>query len=95
MKVTAHEIAQMVADKPDGHRIPCHNCIMCDYPCGYIVHPNGIVYDHGCDCTKRYLTSDRTFDDIADWVNMQSREDIALRIIADIKGEAHQPQAAE
>jgi len=44
------------------NKIPIHNCSMCGYECGYVLHGEEILYDTGCDCTGRYIVEKRNFD---------------------------------
>jgi len=54
---------------------PVHNCSMCDYECGYIFNFNGheVVYDSGCDCTRRYVKEARTWGNIAEQYNLNMK----------------------
>lgn len=86
MQITAEQVAAAVKDK-GYHRVHVHNCSMCDYPCGYIFDGGDVRYDSGCDCTGRYQVHRRSYEDVADWVNMQSSPEWREKIWKQIQGE--------
>jgi len=51
---------------------PIHNCSMCDYECGYIFsfNPHDVVYDAGCDCTRRREILLRDWSNVAEQYNL-------------------------
>lgn len=86
MKVTGQEVADALTARGNC-RIPCHNCSICNYPCGYLYQDGLLWYDHGCDCTRNGYTRSQSFvEDLADWVNMQSNPKAAERIWLSITG---------
>ncbi len=56
----------------------CHECGLCGYMCRWIFGENHeiVVFDHGCDCTRRYIHSTRTWDDVANNYNIQTSDEI-------------------
>lgn len=53
-----------------------HDCSMCGYPCGYLIHNGEVSYDNGCNCTGSENINPRTWEDIAGQYNMQSSPNI-------------------
>jgi hypothetical protein len=54
---------------------PVHRCSICNYQCGYMFFAYDgfdVVYDRGCDCTRRYEKVGRSWDAVAESYNMQS-----------------------
>ncbi len=52
-----------------------HDCSICDYECGYLFNYQGfeVVYDSGCDCTRRYVKQERCWDNVAEQYNCNIR----------------------
>ena len=72
-KITSKELqAAMVAANITS--VFHHSCGICDYPTSYIREGENIYFDSGCGCTSRSHLSLRTWDSVADWVNMQNEE---------------------
>lgn len=86
MKVTAEEV-KTALKKAGVTKLDCHECSLCGYPCGYLIEGEHVGYDHGCNCTSYRDVSQSSYGAIAEWVNMQSREDIAQGIWKRINGE--------
>jgi hypothetical protein len=59
-----------------------HNCSMCGYMTRYFVEGEDLFFDAGCDCTRRQVCSRRSWQDAADWINLQTRDEIKQRISA-------------
>jgi hypothetical protein len=59
-------------------KVDSHNCSICGYTVGYQFSPNyeEVKFDHGCDCTGRYIKSPRTWQYVADDYNRQSSEKV-------------------
>jgi len=56
-----------------------HDCSICGYGCGYIFFNEGwpeVVYDSGCDCTRRYIKEKSTWDSVSTYYNMQRNENV-------------------
>jgi hypothetical protein len=55
------------------HHWPIHNCSLCRYECGYMFNFRDceVVYDHGCDCVSMHRKSVRSWDNVAEYYNMQ------------------------
>ena len=64
------------------HHWPVHDCSMCRYECGYLFDYQGheVVYDHGCDCTRRYEKSLLNWDSVAEQYNMQTNPDVIKKM---------------
>lgn len=60
-----------------------HDCSICGYTVGYLFEDDHerVLFDHGCDCTGRYVLSDRTWEDVAHKYNIQV--DSRVRAIMD------------
>ena len=80
MNITAQQVQDEAIKIGEPYRVHVHCCSMCGYPCGYNVTATGVSFDAGCDCTRRSEIRESSFQDIASWINMQSREDIAEKI---------------
>ena len=60
-----------------------HTCSLCGYMTRYIVHNTRLYFDAGCDCpTGRSEPRFCEWQDAADWINMQSKPEIASKIAA-------------
>ena len=64
-----------------------HDCSLCGYPTAY--HFGGpfaeVVFDAGCDCTHRSSLREASYDAIADWLAMQSSDDIREAIMSGLR----------
>lgn len=50
-----------------------HNCVICNYPCGFLFEFDNVYYDNGCYCT--YLEAplrQSNFQEVADHYNLQT-----------------------
>jgi hypothetical protein len=81
-KVTGEEIkAAMIAN--DITVVPHHACSICDYMTQYVRVGEILYFDAGCDCVKTHGSlQESEWDDPAEWVNMQTVEETALRLAA-------------
>jgi hypothetical protein len=63
-------------------KIDSHDCSMCGYMVGYIISPDyeHVSFDHGCDCTGRYVISERSWDDLAHRYNIQTDDNVIKRM---------------
>lgn len=68
--VTAEEVRESILRNKITD-IPVHECGLCGYPCGYRIYGDKVFYDNGCDCVWGGET-ERTFNDIAHLINMQT-----------------------
>ncbi len=75
MNRSAEEFKQAAIDK-DIRFWKNHNCGFCNYSCGYFFSDDHefVGYDSGCDCTRRYVKEQRSWEDIANAYNMQTKE---------------------
>lgn len=58
-----------------------HDCSLCGVDVGYIINGDEVSFRSGCGCS---WSPDRpsSFEDIADWLAMQSSDEIRDRIMA-------------
>lgn len=58
-----------------------HDCSLCGVDVGYVINDDDVSYRSGCGCS---WSPDRqsSFQDIADWLAMQSSDDIRDKIMA-------------
>lgn len=61
-------------------RVDHHDCSMCGFMTHYFVIDSELYFNHGCDCTGRYRVSERSWNHAAEWVNMQSKPEIAAKV---------------
>lgn len=60
-----------------------HPCGFCGYMTRFVRVGNVLFFDIGCHCTYRGETLEpRPFDDVANWINMQSEPEIRTRLAA-------------
>jgi hypothetical protein len=61
---------------------PIHNCSMCDYECGFLFNYEGydVVYDSGCDCTRRYVKELRDWEEVAEHYNRQKHSEVIKKM---------------
>lgn len=52
-----------------------HNCSICEYPCGYIIRNNDVLYDSGCYCVNYINEQPTSWEDLAGFYNMQKYPD--------------------
>ena len=63
--------------------IPHHNCGLCGCMVVYIVDQAGyLFFDPSCDCTYGDGPQPRSWEDAADWINMQSNAEHKRKIAA-------------
>lgn len=51
-----------------------HECGICYYMCRFIRREEALFFDPGCDCTRGAPLELRSWQDAADWINMQNEE---------------------
>lgn len=59
-----------------------HDCGGCGHWVRYRIEPNGVFFDANCNCGSWSSLRRESFQDIADWYNMQ-RNDSAKKEIAE------------
>jgi hypothetical protein len=61
-----------------------HDCAGCGYMTRYVIEGDQLYFDPGCHCSRYGYTmaEPRSWDSAADWINMQSRPDVAAKIAA-------------
>ena len=58
---------------------PVHKCSICNYQCGYMFfqyEDAEVVYDNGCDCTRRYVKQISSWEAVAEFYNVQTNEKV-------------------
>lgn len=69
-------------------KVDHHTCGICHYMTNYYVSDGQLHFDPGCDCTGGGGWRESSFQDAAEWVNMQSIEankiDIAKKFGVDL-----------
>ncbi len=77
MKRTAEEFKQ-AAIKLGISKWDSHECVMCGYMVGYVFGENHelVEFDHGCNCTGRYVRTPHTWDHVANYYNIQSHQEV-------------------
>lgn len=63
--------------------VPSRDCSLCGYMCSYVIRDDGnLYYDPGCYCTNRRGGREpRSWDDAANWINIQSDDDQREKIM--------------
>lgn len=88
---TAKEVRDLTAVKS----WPLRRCGMCQKVLSYEFRKTEVpadvevYFNSDCDCTS--ISTDpapRTWDDVAKTLNMQERDDVQARMVAELKGEA-------
>lgn len=71
-----------------GSRIAIHNCSMCGYRCGFIVHSiDNIWYDSGCYCTGCGGGYQASVQDILNHHNIQTTPEARAIVLQKISGD--------
>ena len=80
MRVTADQVRDaMIAAQID--RVEHHDCSICGYSCAYFRQDDQLYFDPGCRCSSGSVRLS-SWQDAADWINMQSKESAAEVIAA-------------
>jgi len=80
--VTGDEVKQACLDKEISW-VDHHECSICDRMVGYIVEGEQLLFSPGCRCVLSFTPPEpRSWDEAADWINMQSDADCKRRIAA-------------
>ncbi len=64
------------------HYWPIHDCSICNYECGYLFNQYEdaeVVYDSGCDCTRRYVKTKKDWPDVAEQYNINIKNPEAIK----------------
>jgi len=61
-------------------RVDHHACSFCGYMTNYTRSGETLVFDAGCDCGPGHHRSPRSWESVADWINMQDRPDVIKRL---------------
>ncbi len=79
-KYSADWIRQQATEKKASW-LPNHACGLCGVDVGYLIYDQDVFYRSGCGCS---WSSDRPsdFGEIANWLAMQSSDDIRDKIMA-------------
>ena len=56
---------------------------MCGYPCGYVIEGDEVGYDPGCYCTGGHGVEPRSFQNLADHINLQTTDSAKFGNIRD------------
>lgn len=60
-----------------------HECTFCDYPCGYVIQGDQVLYDNGCNClTALRPLNRRSWEDLAGHYNMQTSPEYIAKMDA-------------
>ena len=80
--VTGEEVKNTMIEK-NITRVMHHDCSICGVWTKYIRRGDVLYYDSSCDCGYNGPESftERDWDDIADWINMQTNEEARNRIL--------------
>ena len=80
MKVTADQVRD-AALAAGVKFVESHPCSFCGVVVGYHIRDGELYFDSGCDCCYNPNSCQpRDWQSAADWINMQSHEEHALRI---------------
>jgi hypothetical protein len=80
MAVTGEQVKAAVA-KAGITRIDHHECGICGHMVFYVVNGDQLFFAPACGCSWSPMEP-RSWDSAADFINMQSRPDIAAKIAA-------------
>jgi hypothetical protein len=64
------------------HHWTMHDCSICRYECGYMFfqyEDAEVVYDSGCDCTRRNVKTPHTWEDVANQYNININNPGAIK----------------
>ena len=78
-KVTAEQVEDAVK-RAGIIRIDHHACSLCGYMTHYLAKNGFLFFNPGCFCVFR-LPVQRTWQDAADLINLQSNEDARIKLI--------------
>jgi len=73
MKVTAQQVEEAV-NKSGITKLDHHDCSMCGYMCAYLFRDGLVGFDAGCNCVTYHDIRQASYQEIADWINMQNEE---------------------
>ena len=81
MKITGQEVREAMQANGITY-VEHHDCAGCGYMTNYTVFDGTLYFDPGCNCTNGAGLRRTTFDEAADWINMQTRFEVAQRLAA-------------
>lgn len=61
-------------------RIDHHDCSLCGYMTAFLIRGDDVFFDAGCYCTCRDASRPSSFEELADWYNMQSNDGARARL---------------
>lgn len=73
--VTADQVKRAMAHSNITH-VNHHACGICNSMTAYVIHKDKLYYDSSCNCTYDGRPEQRSFQDAADWINMQDNPDV-------------------
>jgi hypothetical protein len=56
--------------------IPHHDCSICGVEVGYVILGGDLFFDSGCGCLRGNNIRPASWDEPADWINMQFSPDV-------------------
>lgn len=62
-----------------------HDCSLCGYMTSYLFENGDVLFDAGCDCTRRQALREASYGDVAHWLGMQSSDDIRDQILKGLR----------
>ena len=65
-----------------------HRCSLCRVMVGYVIHDDEVEFHSNCGCTDWTPRRPSSFQDIANWLAIQSSDEIRDRIMAGLKAQA-------
>lgn len=79
MTVTARDVREAMEANGITY-VEHHDCTICGYMTNYHVVDGELYFDPGCYCTRADAVRRASFQDAADWINMQDNEDVRRRL---------------
>lgn len=77
--MTANEIETAV-NSAGITQIDHHDCGFCGYMTAYMIDNGEVYFDPGCHCIGNTGWRRSSFQDLADWYNMQSNDEVRARL---------------
>lgn len=77
--VTGEQVRQAMAAANITY-VEHHECCGCGYMTNYRVQDGRLYFDPGCHCTRGAGWRLTSFDEAADWINIQTNEDVRLQL---------------
>lgn len=89
MMVSGEEVKQAVLAAGITH-IPHHDCSICHELIGYAVYDGYLYFESGCGCSWS-PPEPRGWEDAANWINMQTNEDVRKKLMKRFGFDSNQP----